>query len=246
MKILFSAVASLAIAFALPGTSVAQEDEPAVASPELSAHRQLIAVMSPDSLHEAAFGNTVRQLRAFYMDSPDFVLLEKECPGLIDGMLKTAEPAMREYHFAEADMVRDLLLEIFTEHLTPEQAREGVELYGSPIGQKMILSAGQNQNLQSTMESAAENNGRSVDRAAFDRDNRATTSRILQTLTREEIEEFGNRAMQTQFIGAFQKLNPLIQQRKFQLLNSDALSDYEGRMQKAMESAMTDHLERCE
>lgn len=245
MKTFLPAVASLGLALALPFTLQAQDTAPPVVAPEESAHARLVAVMSPDALHEASFANTVSELRRFYMENPDFVLLDKECPGLIDNIFEKSEDEMREYHWAEANAIRSLMLDLVTEYLTEEQANEGAALYGTPLGQKVIIAAGQNQNLQNTMESAVENKGGEVDRTAFDRDQRATTSKVLRTLTRAEIEEFGRLAMGSKFLPAFQRLNPLIQQRKFELLNSDRLSAYETRMQAAMQDAMNSHIEAC-
>ena len=248
MKTLIAAIASIALAMPLPLLAQENGETRAVATPtaEKSPYLRLVEVMSPNALHEATFINTVAQLRGFYLDQANMVTLDKQCPGFIDAIFENSEAEMRAYHWAEANMIREIMLDVITENLTEEEVLDGIRLYGSPLGQKVILTAGQTQNLQNTMQSAASTKDGSVDREAFDRDSRATTSRILNSLTAEEYAEFGRMAIGSQFIPAFTKVNSVMQQRKFDLLNSDAMKAEKAAMEQAMTSAMQNHIKACE
>ena len=244
-KLLPLVAASLAVC-ATPSFAQAQAEATATALPyEQSPHRMLVEAFSPMSLHEITFITALAQIDEFYRDNPDFAAIDLKCPGFIDAIFDEARPSMREFHFAEAGLVRDLLLEIFTEKFTVDQAREGVELYGSPLGQKMVHLSGKNQNFKNTMVAASEDEEGDVDRRAFDRDSEATTARLMHSMSREEIMAFGEMAIATEFFPLLQKLLPEIQQRRFELLNSDVLAKENAAFSAALDRGMQTHLEQC-
>lgn len=248
MKKSFSLVAATAVALAIPFHAQAQtqaQAAPISAPSEQRPHELLVEAFSPMSLHEITFANTLTQLDEFYRESPEFASIELACPGFVDALFKEAKPAMREFHFMEAALVRDLLLQIFTENFTAEQARQGVALYGSELGQKIVHLSGQNQNFRNTMDSVVGNEGGEVDRSAFDRDSAATTAKVIRSMSREEITSFAELAMATEFFPLLQKLLPEIQQRRFDLLNSDVLAEANGAFTAALDRGMQAHIEQC-
>lgn len=247
MKTLLHALALAATGAVFASQVHAQDEAVSAAEPvENDGYERFVAALSPDSLHEKSYATTVAQLREYYLDDTNFVLLEKECPGMVDTLLQDTDPMLREYHWAEAEAIRKLMLDTAREHLTVEQAESAADLYLSPIGQKMIMAAGDSVSVRNTFDETAYGGGGAIERDAYDRDQMATMSKTLRALTQEEIVEFGGRIAAADWYPAFLEMNPVLQQGRYEILNTELIPGYQDRLKAAIEKSMTDHLARCE
>lgn len=247
MKTLIHALALAATGTIFASQAHAQDEAIAAAETvENDGYERFVAALSPDGLHEKSYATTVNQLREYYLDDTNFVLLEKQCPGMIDTLLQDTDGMLREYHWAEAEAIRKLILETAHEHLTEEQAASAADVYLSPIGQKMIMAAGDNVSVRNTFDEAAYGDGEEIERGAYDRDQMATVSKTLRALTQEEIVEFGGMVAAADWYPAFLEMNPVLQQGRYEILNAELIPGYQDRLNAAMEKSMTDHLASCE
>lgn len=247
MKTLSHAVA-LAAASTIFASQVIAQDEAVVAADlvETDEYARLVAAVSPDTLHEKTYATALSQLREFYMDNANFALLEKQCPGTIDALFQDIDPLFREYHWAEAEAIRKLLLETVREHLTEEQAASAADVYLTPTGQKVIMNAGDSLSLRNTLAEAARSGGEEIERDAYDRDQSTTVSKALQAMADEEFIEFGAMVAAADWYPAFMKMHTAMQQGRYEILNSDLIPGYQDRLNAVMEESVTDHLATCE
>ena len=233
--------------FPAPGSAqVVVQSENAVA--ETSAYARYVEAVSPDELHEATFAATLNQLRQAYEEDANFVLLEKQCSGIIDEVLsnQNVNDLLRAYHWKEAEAIRSLLLDISSEYLTEDQAQSAADAYTSPIGRKLIMAVGSHVNFRSTFNDAAYSGDGTVERESYDRDQRASIAGAINALTKEEIAQFGEMVAGSDWFAAIQKMAPAINQARFEVLNSDLIPGFQDQLNAAMEEAMTAHLETCE
>ncbi len=176
---------------------------------------------------------------------PEMVEMEGECPGTLDIMGQAAMPTLVKSQERAVDQYRTALLDLFAGKLSPEIARSAADFYRSADGRFIIDIAEQNQSDTHSLEDVRRNEDMSISREAMEADKLAMREALRASEHMERIETIGQHLAGSQWFAPFATLRPDMHTLELALQNDDFTQAEEAEFDRALESALSAHLDKC-
>lgn len=128
-----------------------------------------------DTAADAVFDGLVR-------NDPTFAEMAKGKPELRNEFRAVARPFMRVWLERATTVRRNQIARKLTVNLTPSEARELADFYGSPLGKKVMLAITRNLSLDASVDTVFAGKSASSDRAARTTDEDRTANNAMQKL----------------------------------------------------------------
>ena len=242
---MFTRAAALALsalvvptAIAVPSIAIAQEQ---------NGYSRLVEAVANDRFSGMIFERDMAVgFEGVLRQDADTKAIEDECPGYIKGMGDAVRPIMRISHDYDYAWYRVELEKLIRQDMTEAEASSAADLFGSELGQRFLGTAITNYSVDNSISDVLSNDDFSVSAESLESDRQETAQRLLRALDPEDLAAFSMQLMQSEWIGAFQILQPKINQLQLQLANRDFTPEHGAEFDKVVNGFVNDHLDKCQ
>jgi len=179
------------------------------------------------------------------MREPEIAQIEVDCPGYVEGLIVAIRPILSESHNYDFGWYRTELEALFRAELSDAHASGMADLLGSDLGQRVLLAAVENYEVENSVEDAVTSADNSVSAAALAADREATAQRLVTSLAREDVLAFGMQVMQAPWRPEFERIQPRIHDLQLQLANRDFTPEHGAQFDKIVSRYAEDAITAC-
>jgi len=170
--------------------------------------------------------------------------LEAECPGGVDKMMGLLEVVTVRDQPAATATYRVELAELFRVHMPAAQALEAAAFYRTELGQKVLMSAGENRSFSNLAQAALRSETGPVDPGAFAADTMETEARVSDEL-RAELFAAMIDLNDKEWIDTLGRLRPNLQDLSLKYLNAELTAEEDAELEAGFDEILTAHLDEC-
>lgn len=209
------------------------------------AYADLIESIASDEMAAQEFEVQMAQAPEVWAKDPDFIELDQECPGFIEGYSTAIRPSLLKGHLDDYAWYRVQLNTLLRAELSPEEAAQGAQFFNSPLGRKLVTWAWANTSIENVTAEAIESPDGTVSSEAFDADREATRERLKEDYSFDDLaaikeglgEGFGPKLLE---------LKPKINAITLEMYNREYSPEIEAEIEETSDRFIDAHITACD
>jgi hypothetical protein len=217
-----------------------------LAAQDSSAYEDLVAEMASNESFDIATHRLLEvDLPAAFRSDPNIAAVEAECPGAVDGLMMAATPMFNQLDQEGRKEYRNALYDLLVARMSAEDARAAAEFFGSDLGRRFVRSVSEQSSLSNSLTSAIANDEGSIDRDAFELDQRSSAQSGIEALSDTDKIALG-RALQSSWGRVMSELSPEIVNLRYRITNADLTPEQNAALEGLMAKSLEAHFDACE
>lgn len=209
-------------------------------------YNYLVQTLAGDEMARRSFESEMEHaFVAVLRADAEFMELDAECPGALQGLVDVNRPIMWESHLDDFDWYRAELDRAFRNELSPEHAEGMANFFASELGQRFFDTIFQEQRFDRTIAKVMEDDGDKIDAETLLKDKTDTATRSLMALEPVDRQELTHIFATEEWAMSLIAIQPRLREIQLQLANREFTPDQDAQMDQRTEEFVTRHFDAC-